>query len=162
MNIAPSDCFSSILTYAMDQYMVGGTRLSEILKDRGLDISKKRISDYMNSVRTPSFEKARAMLNVLEYPISDEQLIDALDKNRKFIKEEAYFVSDSRETIKSVRLKFKNILPELYPEETSTLLDERIEMLFGDKKAFSSYIQKLIGKDLREYILTKEEVLEVE
>ena len=156
-NTASSDCFCSILNYAMDQYAVNATRLSELLNDAGENVSRKRISAYMNAERTPKFERAKMMLSVLSYPISDSELKDSLEKNREYIKDETNF--ELRGINKSILLKYKNILPERPPEEVGILLDERIEMLFGDRKCFSAYIQKLIGKDLREYILSKEEVI---
>ena len=158
MNIAPSDCFSSILNFAMDEYLVNATRLEELLRDAGEEVSRKRISAYMNAERTPRFERAKIMLSALSYPISDQDLRDSLEKNREFIRNEANYVSDARGLFKGVLLKYKNILPERPPEEVGILLDERVESLFGDRKNFSAYVQKLIGKDLREYILSKEEV----
>ena len=160
MNYIPAESFAGILSAAMDAYGVGCKRFEEILQDRGVDgIKYKRISEYRNGHFTPSYEKARLMLDALEFPISDEDLIRALDLNRSLIKEEqSYYVTDSKELRLSVRLKYRNILREYTPEETELFLRQRIADLFGDDKYKSQYIERLIAKDLKEYIIDKEDL----
>jgi len=159
LNYSRSDCFSGILQVAMDSYGVGCRRFQTILESRGInDITYKRISDYSNGVHTPSFEKARVMLNVLEYPIEDEELIQSLKLNKELIKEEAeYMTSGSKEVRRTIRIKLKRLLPGQTPEETERFLWQRISDLCGDEKQLSLYIQGLISKDLQEYIVSKEE-----
>ena len=159
MNYIPSTCFSGILTEAMQSSGVGGRKLEAILKENGIDdISYKRISDYANGIHTPSFEKARDMLRVLEYSIDDESLLEALKQNREIIKQESdYVLSGSKEIRRTVRIKLKKLLPEKEPEQTEQYLWNRIADLYGDEKQISLYIQELISKDLKEYILARED-----
>ena len=159
MNYIPSTCFSGILTEAMQSSGVGGRKLEAILKENGIDdISYKRISDYANGIHTPSFEKARDMLRVLEYSIDDESLLEALKQNREIIKQESdYVLSGSKEIRRTVRIKLKKLLPEKEPAQTEQYLWNRIADLYGDEKQISLYIQELISKDLKEYILARED-----
>jgi len=159
MNFVSSNCFSGILTQAMQAYGVGCRRFEEILKSNDIyDISYKRISEYSNGIHTPSFERAKTMLIVLEYPIEDEALTEALTINREQIKEESRYVNTGNKEIRrTIRIKLKRLLPGKSEEEVERFLWQRIEDLCGDEKQLSNYIQGLIAKDLQEYILSGEE-----
>jgi len=160
MNFYPLNSFSGILSTAMDRYGVGGTRFAEILKDKDptLTISHKRISDYLNGKHTPSFERAQLMLKVLEYPISDEELKDALIENRRIIKEETdYTPSEDKELVRTIRFKLKRIVPDVEPEQAERILWERIQSLYDGKNNISAYVQSLVTKDIAEFIVSKEE-----
>ena len=162
MNYVPSECFSVILTQAMQAYGVGCRKFDEILVESGItDISYKRISDYSNGIHTPSFERAKALLSALEYPIDDKTLMNALKLNREMIKDEADYVSvGSKEVRRTIRIKLKRLLPDKTEEETERFLWQRITDLCGDEKQLSLYVQGLIAKDLQEYILSGEEFTE--
>lgn len=162
MNYVSSDCFSGILTQAMQAYGVGCRRFEEILSSKGItDISFKRISDYSNGIHTPSFERAKTLLTALDYPISDQALMDALTLNRELIKEETEYVNvGNKEIRRTIRIKLKRLLPGKTEEETERFLWQRISDLCGDEKQLSLYVQGLIAKDLQEYILSGEEFVE--
>ena len=136
MNYIPSNCISGILSEAMASYGVGCKRFEEILQDHGIeDISYKRISDYCNGLYTPSYEKARVMLETLEYPISDDELTEAIQLNRELIKAESeYVAADSKEIRRTIRIKLKRLLPEMTPEETERYLSQRVADLCGSEK----------------------------
>ena len=163
MNYIPSHCFSGILSEAMEVYGVGPKRLELLLQDRGIeDISFKRISEYANGLHTPSFERARVLLQALEFPISDEVLLEALRLNRELIREENNYVSDhSREIRRTVRIKLRPLLPGRTAEEAERFLWDRIQDLCGERQ-LSLYLQNLIAKDLREYIINREEITQDE
>lgn len=156
------DSFSRLLRRAMEESGVGCKRLEELLQDEGVsNISYKRISEYANAQHTPSFEKARAILSVLECPISDEELLDLLKVNREIIKEGntisgTYDVNKELHT--SIRIKLRRLIPRQSPEENERFLRDRIYELFGKEKGLSDYIQWLIMKDLNECIISKEEI----
>ena len=160
MNYIPADCFAGILSFAMDEYKVGCYQFSKILKERGIDgISFQSIADYVNGNHTPSFDRAKILLHELEYPIEDDELSFALAKNRNLIKNEAEYLSADRKEVKrTIRIKLKTLYPEYQAEETERLLYSRIAELYGDETRLSQYVQGLIAKDLREYILSKEDV----
>ena len=164
MNYIPSDCFSGILSEAMEAYGVGPRRMEGLLQDQGItDISFKRISEYANGLHTPSFERARVLLRVLEFTIDDEALLEALRLNREMIREEAAYMSDrSREIRRTVRIKLKPLLPGRTAEEAERFLWSRIEELCDGERKLSLYIQNLISKDLREYIISREEIFQDE
>ena len=99
------------------------------------------------------------MLNILEYDISEEELLEALRENRENIKEqEEYLNSESKEIRRTIRIKLKRLIPGVEPEEAERFLTERIEELFGEGNQISNYIQSLISKDLRQYVIDKEDV----
>lgn len=159
MNYIPSNCFSGILAEAMEAYGVGPKRMEGLLLDRGIDdISFKRISEYANGVHTPTFERARLLLQALDFSIDDEALLEALRLNRLLIREEAEYMSDrSREIRRTVRIKLHPLLPGHTAEEAERFLWSRIEELCGEHQ-LSLYLQNLISKDLREYIISREEI----
>lgn len=161
MNYIPSECFSGLLAEAMEAYGVGPKRLEGLLQDRGItDISFKRISEYANGLHTPSFERARVLLQALEFSIDDEALLEALRLNRELIREETEYMSDrSREIRRTVRIKLKPLLPGRTAEESERFLWSRIEELCDGERKLSLYIQNLIAKDLREYIISREEII---
>ena len=163
----PGDSFAGILTIAMEVYGVGSTRLSELLEDAdpNIHITDKRISEYLYAKHTPSFEKARLMFDVMGYAISDYELKEALEKNKELVKKEKNKLPENkREFILSVRIKYKNIdpFPGGSPLQANDLLWKRIEELNDGKRDIAKYVQGLIKKDLREYILEEEEVAEIE
>jgi len=152
--------FKNILEIAMEDYGVGVRKFEEILIENGItDINFRRISDYKNGNHTPTYDRAKQMLNVLEYDISEEELLDALKENRENIKEqEEYLNSESKEIRRTIRIKLKRLIPGVEPEEAERFLTERIEELFGEGNQISNYIQSLISKDLRQYVIDKEDV----
>jgi len=126
------------------------------------NITGKRISEYCNAQHTPSLEKARRIMEVLDYPILEEELLLSLENNRQMIKDGAQLgrVYDiNRELHTTIRIKLKKLLPECSPEENERYLRDRVMQLFGKEKSLSDYIQWLISKDLSENIISKEEIL---
>ena len=156
--------FTDILTIAMQDYGVGVKKLEELLVDAGItDINFRRISDYKNGLHTPSYDKAKKILSILEYDISEQELLDALNENKESIKDQKkYLSSESKEIRRTIRIKLKRLIPGVEPEEAERYLLTRIEELFGNNKEISNYIQSLIAKDLQQYIIDKEDVIEHE
>lgn len=163
MNIIPGNCFSGILAGEMMINNIGAKRLEGLLWDRGIEnITYKRISEYANGLHTPSFEKARALMQALEYDISDDELLEALRLNRELILEEKDSIYDySREIRRTVRIRLHPLLPGHSAEETERFLWNRINELCGEHQ-ISLYIQNLIKKDLQEYIISREEITQDE
>ena len=164
MNFIPADCFAGILSFAMDEYKVGSFQLAKILKERGIEgISFQSIADYVNGNHTPSFDRAKILLQELDYQIDDDELSYAIARNRELIKNENDYLSADRKEIKrTIRIKLKTLYPEYQAEDTERLLYGRIQELYGDETKLSQYLQGLIAKDLREYILSKEDVAQNE
>lgn len=155
--------FKDILTVVMEDYGIGIRKLEEILVDQGItDINFRRISEYKSGKFTPSYEKAKILLNALDYSISEEELLESLKENRESIKfEEEYIMTEQKEIRRTIRIKLKNIMPDEEPEVAERYLKERIASIFGDEKNLSNYIQSLIAKDLQQYIIDKEDILDV-
>ena len=163
MDVISKKRFSVILADAMVINNIGATRLEGLLRDRGVEnITYKRISEYANGLHTPSFEKARALMQTLEYDISDDELMETLRLNREKINEEKESIYDySREIRRTIRIRLRPLLPGHTAEETERFLWNRINELCGEHQ-ISLYIQNLIKKDLQEYIISREEITQDE
>lgn len=152
--------FSDILDAAMKDYGVGVRKFEEVLEEQGItDINFRRISDYKNGNHTPTYDRAKLMLQTLEYDISEEELLEALKENREEIKsQESYLSSEAKEVRRTIRIKLKRLIPDTEPEEVERFLQNRIEELYGDSTRISDYIQSLIAKDLQQYIIDREDL----
>lgn len=153
--------FRDILQTAMEEYGVTTRKLEEILVSRGVtNINFRRISEYKNGKFTPTYEKAKQILDALDYPITEEELLESLERNREEIKiEEEYTSIKQKELIVSARIKYNRLLPDIEPEQAERFLLERVRQVQGsEEKNFSNYIQMLIAKDLKNYLIDKEDL----
>lgn len=150
--------FSLLLKKAMEEYGVGSTKLAEILKEQGVNnISNKRISEYTRAVSTPSLEKAKVIMSVLEYPIDEEDLKESLALNRELIRDEHMqdtiaLESNNYARALVVRVRLRNITPGQPTIDTERRVMDRARDLFGTQD-IARYVEKLISKDLQEDIL---------
>ncbi|GEM_PF-1920945 len=162
LNSVPSNCFGALLGMAMLVNEIETYRQFQgILEQKGIyGISERRISEYCNGMYTPPFEKAKQMLEVLNYSITDSELLEALRANREYakIRPKSYRRKDDREIRISVRLKLSKIMPDQPADRTALIMDERIEHLCGSRNNYTDYIQALINKDLSEYILNLDSI----
>lgn len=136
-----------MLRSAMKSGGYSPTKLEEKLREKGIgNITVKRISDYLRDERTPSHEKARLMMDALEWPISEEDLDDSLRLNREVIREEKRenFTQDS---IMSVPVHLGKIFPE-GQQDAEQLIRNRVREIYGDDRSLSRYVEALIRKDL--------------
>lgn len=159
-----SESFAALLRDAMERAGVGGRRLEDLLHDAGIhNISDKRISEYCNALHTPSYEKARQLLDVLDYPLSDQELLESLRRNRELIREGSAMggsYDPNRELHTTIRIKLRKLVPGQSAEENERYLHERVLELFGREKSLSDYIQWLIAKDLSESVISREDIIE--
>ncbi len=158
------DTFQEVLSDAMRKKSIKTAREFErYLFKAGIDYIKfRRIAEYKQGVVVPPFEKAKVMLDSLEYDITEDKLIRILSNSKKSLsstKEEMAGGQSFRKT-KSVTLNYKIIDKTKDADAVNTIIEERIEELFGNKSSFSAYINLLIKKDYNEYILNREKVEE--
>jgi len=152
--------FSLLLKNAMDDYGVGSTKLAEILQERGIDnITNKRISEYVRAVSTPSLEKAKLIMDALEFPIEDEILNGSLKLNRELIKEEReeqsfLEISGYGRTL-NVHIRLRNLIPGQDALDNERRVMDRVNELYG-KHDVVKYVEKLISADLQQSILKGE------
>ena len=165
LTVVPKECFGAILSVTMiDAGIETYREFHRMLEKAGItDITAKRISEYCKGIYTPSFLKAKQMLNVLDYSITDNDLIASLNANKEYAKmrPKSYRRKGDKEIRISVRLKLSKIMPKQDVDRVSLIMDERIEHLCGSKNNYTEYIQALIAKDLDEYILSKESIKNV-
>ena len=153
-----------MLSNAMEEQGFSYKRLEDQLLINGVTtITRKRIGEYCNSQHTPSFEKARSIFRALDYDISDEEIIESLRQNR-YVIASGNAVSGTnenfgrRELRTTIRLKLWKVAPSQTTEATEQDIKKRIRELFGDERHMGDYVQWLIAKDLREAIISKEEI----
>lgn len=163
LNTVPSDCFGAILGMAMQEAGFESYRSFEhYIQEQGItDITYRRLSEYCNGIYTPPMEKARLLLDVLDYSISDQELISCLKANREYskLRPRNYRKKEDKEIRIFARLKLSKLMPHQLPDRTALLLSERIEDLCGAPNAYTEYVQALIAKDLSEYILNKDFII---
>lgn len=132
--------------------------LQKRLEEKGYPvIDKRRISEYINGTATPTFEKARMLLNALEFEMSDEDILYSLKVNQKYNRIIKQNCNCEKELRCSLRIKISKLLPDKNPYETQRYLHDRMKDLFGNENSYTEYITSLIKKDLQEFIISKEE-----
>ena len=151
----------------MDDNEIGPVNFSALLSDKDptYSIDVRRIREYLNGSHTPPFDKAKFMLQALDYDINDEDLRKALHVNKTLVKERSeYKPKSDKEIVCTIRIKFKNIFGndytegKLLPEEAERKFWARVNSLSDGTNSLSKYIQALVIKDIREYLINKEDV----
>ena len=153
--------FDELLSSAMNDAGLGCTALEELLAEKGIKVQFQAISAYARGVLLPSYERAKNILDALDVPMEEDELIELLRRSREKIKEEKnYFKEEETEIRKTItiRIKAKNIAPEIPAYQGMRILEDRIRDLFGDENKLSDYVKMLITKDLREFILEKKDI----
>lgn len=152
--------FFQILQEAMTFTGNNTKSLERLLQENDIDdINFRRISDYVNGQYTPPYTKAKHLLDVLGYSMSEEELVASLDANKEYIKEMSFYKKEKKSEYQtSIRLRLKNILPNREPEYVQFMLENRIMDLYGQDGKLSIYIQDLIATDLQRFILESEDV----
>lgn len=140
----------------MESSNMTARQLFRILRDRNVDISYPAIGSYKNYDSVPSFDRARAILDALEYEISDDDLSEILQYSRDELKE---IRQDEQTVQQGVRLSPKFFSGNINAAELRTMIDSRIEELTSVNGNFNSYISWLIKNDLTNagYLFPEEE-----
>ena len=151
--------FSHILDTALVSQNLGGKEMEELLKERGVsDISYKRVSDYRRGLHIPAFERAKAMMEALDIPITDEQLLTALKNDKERRKRDVRNqITDNVFFKSAVRFKPGELLDGCDEDTALEILHARMKELYGSDSQFSAYVTELIRKDLEQYIVEAEE-----
>lgn len=147
--------FSEILRDAMVDAHVSGAKLQELLEERGIyDIKRKRINAYVKGEYTPSYEKAKNLLETLNYDtMSDEDIVESLRLNRINVAEhnkEKELLANSGYAKKiTLRIRARN----LSFDRNSDALDNEQRMRDRATEKYGTpdltrYIEELIAADL--------------
>lgn len=142
--------FSEILKSEIENQKLSLMALAEMIDDK--TITSKRLSEYQNATTSPPFLKAKKILSALGIDMSDEDIKECLKENKDLCSLNRQYAENSTRFI-SVRLKYKNLIPDYSPEQVEMTLNDRIEKLYGNSHNFTNYIHDLISKDLNEFIL---------
>lgn len=153
--------FSLLLKTAMDDFGVGPNKLEEILRQRNVfNITNKRISEYIRAVSTPSLEKAKIIMEALEFPIDEESLRASLELNRALIKEEKeeqlLIGTSGYGRTMNVHIRLRNLIPGQSTLDTEQRVISRVRELYGTQDIVK-YVEKLIATDLQQSILKGEQ-----
>ncbi len=150
------DTFSGLMRQLLESSNMTARQLYRILRDRNEDISYPAIGSYKNYDSVPSFDRARAILDALEYEISDDDLSEILQYSRDELKT---IRQDEQTVQQGVRLSPKFFSANINAAELRTMIDGRIEELTSVNGNFNSYISWLIKNDLTDagYLFPEEE-----
>lgn len=136
--------FSILLRQLMESENMKLKDLYEKLQGAGAQISYPTLSTYRKGNSVPSFRKAKQIVQLFDYPISDEELQDDL----LFSKE---VLHDQREENPDYIQRSVRIKPELFGMNADSLqlvLRQRITDLYGDEGNLNRYFNDLIKNDL--------------
>ena len=154
--------FSELLSEAMDLAdCTSDKELESLLKSSGnFNISRSSITQYHSGMIIPPFLKAKAILDVLEYSMDDQELTEVLEESKENSKQvkELYGYAADEKARKTVVLNYGQLMRGYESFESMEILNKRIEELYGNETSFSAYVNSLIRKDLAEYIISKEEI----
>lgn len=133
-----------------------------VLQERGIEnINFRRISEYLRGVSTPPYDKARALMDALDIPIGEAELKESLELNRELIRDEKEEILTERYNRSvTVTIKFRKLGSKSTEEsliEIEQRLYRRVKDLFGDEKNLTKYVERLIKKDLENYLISEED-----
>jgi len=154
--------FSEMMVAAMKAEKISYTNIQEVLLEQGIDIGRRRLSEYGRQVTTPPYEKALAISKVLGLDLNEEYLLESLKLNRKIVENNKLNRSNPRmerniggsenNVVKVVSINYKGFIEGMTPEQVELKINERINTLYGktdsDKPRLGTYIRDLIRKDI--------------
>ena len=140
------DTFSNLLMQLLNASDMKTKDLFRILEERGSGISYPALGAYKNFNSVPPFDRAKMILDALNYDISDEDLTSILQFSRDELKR-------FREDDQSVLQQGIRLSPAYYDKDIDALalreiIERRAIEVLPDAGNFNSYVNKLIKDDL--------------
>ena len=145
--------FSSLFIQLLSSSEMSLRKVHQLLNDT---ISYPALSSYKNFNTVPPLDRARAILNVFNYPISDDELLEILAYSKKELKE--YNEDDDKLYRKSIRIVPSDIQANLTRQALEQIITSRVLDVDPENGNINKYITELIKKDLYENSYLKEEV----
>lgn len=142
--------YSVLLQEAIEMKFEGNiTKTVEFLNNNNCAVSYSTIRTYKNNEVSPPFDKASQILNLLDYPITNEELIKSLELSKKFLEDKLN--TKTKYLTTAIRINPTHLKNDLSVEELEELIDIRCRELFGENrsKRIGAYIFKLIEDDLK-------------
>lgn len=155
MNIPFSELLESLVE---KEYGHNNRRIVNLLYDKGVNISMRSLQRYRASSSIPSLLIASEIINCLDPSITLDEIKESILLEKE--KQEKLDSDNSGIMNKFVSFKIKEMDSGigLGEYDITNLIDNRIKELYGNnKRGFSKYIEDLVIKDLKEYILTTAE-----
>ena len=147
--------FAETINTIIRENKMTNCEFSKYLKENGVDISEKRISEYRNYLNNIPYQKARSILTAFNIKMDEEELFKALEENRKIVKTNDY--AKMRYLRSGISINLEKLLEGHSASVTRYILEDRIRDLYGNnQRNLSTYITELIKKDLEAFILEKE------
>lgn len=113
----------------------------------GNAINYTTLMSYKKFDVVPSFEKAKVIIQEFNYQLTDEDLRQILIYSQQELRR----IKQSRKYIqRGIRLNPRHFGADMNPEKLEREMQERAEMLLGDKATMNMYLEWLIKKDLDE------------
>jgi len=154
--------FSDMMNAAMKAEKISYTDIQEVLLEKGIDIGRRRLSEYGRQVTTPPYEKALAISRVLGLDVDEEYLLESLRLNKKIVENNKINRNNPRmernvggsenNVVKVVSINYKGFIEGMTPEQVELKINERIDTLYGktesDKARLGMYIRDLIRNDI--------------
>lgn len=118
------------------------TEACKYLNNKGMDIKRTTLSTYLKGEVVPPYEKAKSILNVIGYELTEEELSDIL----KFSKE-----NKKKSQIGKNKIETKLFLkPNMFGFDNIVIFEEAIEDKYTEKgfDNLNDYLIDLVRKDL--------------
>jgi transcriptional regulator with XRE-family HTH domain len=118
------------------------TEACEFLRDKGLDVKRTTLSTYLKGEVVPPYEKAKAILNVIGYETSEEELSAILEFSKEN-KKKSQFEQNKIETKLCLR-------PQMFGFDNIVIFEEVLTDKYTNKgfENLNDYLIDLIQKDL--------------
>lgn len=140
------DSFSVVLRQLIDYSELSMRDLAAELKQSGSNISYPALAAYKNYYSVPPFDRARQILDMFQYEISDDELIAMLEYSRselKSMREDNYSVIQQ-----GLRIPASQFGQSYNAIQVRDIIDQRIEELLPENGNFNAYVTYLIKNDL--------------
>ena len=154
------EAFHEILEDLLSEKGLNKNTASKYFKKHGLDIERNVVSTYVNCAIVPNFMRAKEIMNILEYEISDEQLKECLVLSKQTRRSQRY--GNDKYFVMGIKIPFSKLSSvEKNPLKVELMLKNRMDEVNGvlNGRGTASYIKALIRADL-DYGLLDEILME--
>lgn len=140
------DTFSGIFIQLLESSDMSMRDIYRALKEKGVNISYPALAAYKSFNSVPPFDRARMILDVFGYEISDDDLSDILQYSKSELK--SIREDDLPFLQQGVRLSPKSFSENINVGELRSFIEDRIQEIELENNTFNSYVTKLIKDDL--------------
>lgn len=140
------DTFSTLMMQLLAGSNMKMMDIFRILESKNAGISYPSLAAYKNFNAVPSFDRARMILDALDFSISDEELTEMLQFSRDELKR--YREDDQKIMQQGLRLQPSYYDKDINAPELREIIEKRALEVLPETGNFNSYVNKLIRDDL--------------